>query len=582
MRARTVLFIVVLAAAALAAGKPPADFHFVIFGDRTGGHVDGVYEGIVAEVSRLQPDFAITVGDQIEGYTEDIATLRQEWDEYNNVLKPLPCSIYLTPGNHDITTDGQLPAWQEYVSDSPSYSFDSHGVHFVILDTSRWESSEDWLAQSGYKDWLEKDLAANAKAPLTLVFYHKPFWFDTLAEGKPDGMHEIFKKYGVDAVFNGHFHIAAAATYDAIPYTMVGSSGGGINNEDEAVGAIYQYIWATVKDGKLSWTVLRRGSSLPADYTTAADVKYYNRAGNEYVFPRPFKLGAEGAKAPLQCQVDVINGTDHALTVPLAWKEVANWVITPASAEVKLEAGARGEALFEFTPKGALYPFPTMEAAYPYRDGKTFKFQYGLPACRTQPVAPCAHPPTIDGALDDAWKGAKTATYFCCADGSPCTADPTTFYFMYDKDYLYVAAKCEQEDMSKLVTKAAERDGAVNADDCVGFFFLPAEAGTEFYQIYLNAAGVLLDMRDIAEAPGTVDQDRTWNPDIKAAASKADKYWVAEMAIPMAALAAEEPPAKGTTWRTNFRRKEIYKNEYADWQFPIGFDPRYFGYLVFE
>jgi len=583
MRARTVLFIVVLAAAAFAAGKPPADFHFVIFGDRTGDHVDEYYDGIVAEATRLQPDMAITVGDHIEGYTEDAATLTQEWDEYFGIVGPLPCPLYLTPGNHDITTDGQLPAWKERVGRDPSYSFDHEGVHVVVLDTSRWETSDEWLAKSGYKEWLEKDLAANAQAPLTLVFYHKPYWFDTLGSGKPDGMHEIFKAYGVDAVFCGHTHIYATAQYDGINYTMVGTSGGGLNAEDEAIGALYQYVWATVKAGELSWTAMRRGSSLPADYTTLADDLFCNRVESELVIPRRFKLVDEAGKAPLKCQVDVVNGTDHALTVPLLWNEVPNWTVVPGSAEVKLDPGARGEAFFEATPKGALYPFPTVGVAYPYREGKTFTIEYPFPACRIQPVKPLAQPPAVDGKLDDdAWKKAATATYFCARDGAACQADPTTFYFGYDRNNLYVAAKCDQEDMSKLVTNATERDGAVNADDCVGFFFLAGEEGTEYYQIYLSAAGVLLDIRDIAETPGNVQQDRTWNPEIKAAVAKGDKYWTAEMAIPLAAFGAERPPVKGTTWRTNFRRKEIYKDAYADWQFPIGFDPRMFGYLMFE
>ena len=38
----------------------------------------------------------------------------------------------------------------------------------------------------------------------------------------------------------------------------------------------------------------------------------------------------------------------------------------------------------------------------------------------------------------------------------------------------------------------------------------------------------------------------------------------------------------GDQWRANFRRKEQAKSSSADWQYPIGFDPRRFGYLAFE
>ncbi len=48
-----------------------APMRFAIIGDRTGGHVEGVYEEMVAEVEAMKPDFVMTVGDHIEGYTED-------------------------------------------------------------------------------------------------------------------------------------------------------------------------------------------------------------------------------------------------------------------------------------------------------------------------------------------------------------------------------------------------------------------------------------------------------------------------------------------------------------------------------
>ena len=44
-----------------------ASFRFVVVGDRTGNHVEGVYGEILDEVQRLRPDFVITVGDMIEG-----------------------------------------------------------------------------------------------------------------------------------------------------------------------------------------------------------------------------------------------------------------------------------------------------------------------------------------------------------------------------------------------------------------------------------------------------------------------------------------------------------------------------------
>ena len=66
-----------------------APVRFAIIGDRTGDHQDSVYEKIVAEVAKQKPQFVFTVGDQIEGYTEDTTVLNQEWQEYKAIVAPL-------------------------------------------------------------------------------------------------------------------------------------------------------------------------------------------------------------------------------------------------------------------------------------------------------------------------------------------------------------------------------------------------------------------------------------------------------------------------------------------------------------
>ena len=49
----------------------PEDFHFVVVTDRTGGHREGVFPSAMPRVNLLEPAFVTSVGDLIEGYTED-------------------------------------------------------------------------------------------------------------------------------------------------------------------------------------------------------------------------------------------------------------------------------------------------------------------------------------------------------------------------------------------------------------------------------------------------------------------------------------------------------------------------------
>src|SRR5262245_21874942 len=48
----------------------PADFQFAIVSDRTGGHRAKVFSRAIDQLNLLQPEFVVSVGDLIEGYTE--------------------------------------------------------------------------------------------------------------------------------------------------------------------------------------------------------------------------------------------------------------------------------------------------------------------------------------------------------------------------------------------------------------------------------------------------------------------------------------------------------------------------------
>jgi hypothetical protein len=47
------------------------NFQFAIVSDRTGGHRAGVFPLALEKLNLLQPEFVVSVGDLIEGYTED-------------------------------------------------------------------------------------------------------------------------------------------------------------------------------------------------------------------------------------------------------------------------------------------------------------------------------------------------------------------------------------------------------------------------------------------------------------------------------------------------------------------------------
>src|SRR3954447_22791674 len=49
----------------------PREFRFAIVSDRTGGHRAGIFSRAIERLNLLQPEFVVSVGDLIEGYTEE-------------------------------------------------------------------------------------------------------------------------------------------------------------------------------------------------------------------------------------------------------------------------------------------------------------------------------------------------------------------------------------------------------------------------------------------------------------------------------------------------------------------------------
>src|SRR3954447_24555687 len=67
----------------------PADFQFALVSDRTGGHRPQVFARAVEQLNLLQPEFVLSVGDLIEGYSEDRAKVEGEWREFQGYVNKL-------------------------------------------------------------------------------------------------------------------------------------------------------------------------------------------------------------------------------------------------------------------------------------------------------------------------------------------------------------------------------------------------------------------------------------------------------------------------------------------------------------
>ncbi|MBW1683985.1 MAG: metallophosphoesterase [Deltaproteobacteria bacterium] len=81
----------------------PYNFQFAILGDRGGGASPlGTYERAIDQLNLLQPEFVMSVGDYVEGYTTVQAEMDEQWEEFEAIVAKLQMPFFYVRGNHDI------------------------------------------------------------------------------------------------------------------------------------------------------------------------------------------------------------------------------------------------------------------------------------------------------------------------------------------------------------------------------------------------------------------------------------------------------------------------------------------------
>jgi DNA repair exonuclease SbcCD nuclease subunit len=235
-----VLGIALLLLAPMRAASPA--FRFVILGDRTGEARTGVFEEALREAAAEEPAFVVSVGDLIEGLND--ATVEGEWRALDAILAPFRrYPFYVASGNHDVWSQKSEECFRRYAGRPFHYSFDYRQAHVTVLDNSRTDPlPADEMA------FLEKDLAAHAAQAVKCIVSHRPSWVLNVIVRNPEfPLHQLAKRYGVQAVIAGHIHEMLHVTLDGVEYISMPSSGGHLRlakrYED---GWFYGYALVTV------------------------------------------------------------------------------------------------------------------------------------------------------------------------------------------------------------------------------------------------------------------------------------------------------------------------------------------------
>ena len=321
----------------------PARFHIAIMTDRTGGHRPGVWMQAVESVNLLRPDFVMSVGDLIEGYTEDEEQVQAEWREFLGFVDKMQMRFFFVAGNHDLTNPMMHKIWRDHFGPE-WYSFDYKGVHFICL------CSEDPNFRIGDEqlEWLKKDLEKSRDARWTLVFLHKPLWF----------ISERYRSFGIfdktqwpkvekllhgrkHTVFAGHTHHYAQFHRNGATYYQLATTGGSSQLRGVPYGEFDHIMWLTMeREGPYVVNLLLDGI-VPGDRVTEQTLARFRKFLREAkVEVAPILLSPDEGLRQGQIDIRLTNALDVPVRVNGHLEGLPLQGLTQHPVDLKLEAAA--------------------------------------------------------------------------------------------------------------------------------------------------------------------------------------------------------------------------------------------------
>ena len=259
------------------------NFHFIILGDRTGGRRPGVFSKAIEIADEMKPDFIISVGDFIEGYTTDLATLNGEWAAFEEIIDRLSVPFFYTVGNHDFSNDTMADVWRERRG-RDYYAFTYKDVLFISLNTEdppvplsadilerakRFKEAmraDPEATQARVLDavrnrpetpklpgsvaiskaqiaWAKRTLRNHADVRWTIVLMHKPAWLYDSASFEEIETALADRPFTVIA---GHEHYFTSEQRNGRQYIDMGTTGGVWLKDGP--GRFDHFLWATMSD----------------------------------------------------------------------------------------------------------------------------------------------------------------------------------------------------------------------------------------------------------------------------------------------------------------------------------------------
>ena len=262
-------------------------FTFAIFSDLYGGERDRIFNIAMAQLNLLRPELILSIGDLIDGGTEDRNQLTKEWNEFDAKVSVTRAPAFYVGGNHDLTNLTMRDVWTERYA-ARYYHFIYKDVLFLILDSEDFEDRrmqeiyraravaleildgdepEKWPETEYFKmperstgsvraeqaAYFRRIIADNPQVRWTFLFMHKPVWrnesateFQSIEAALSD------RPY---TVINGNLHSYSLTERNGRDYIHLATTSGSQNSADEM--AFDHVTLVTIAEGEPSIVNLR-------------------------------------------------------------------------------------------------------------------------------------------------------------------------------------------------------------------------------------------------------------------------------------------------------------------------------------
>ena len=537
-----------------------SDFHFAIVSDRTCCARPGVFASAMPKVNLLSPAFVVSVGDLIEGYTENQATLNKEWNEVETMVGSLDAPFFYTPGNHDMNNAVMANEWLKRFGPS-YYHFKYKDVLFVVLNSELFGmvGAPDTPVPGPWKqaeqmEFVRSILAQNPDVRWTIVLLHQPLWDSPRIDEDWLEVEGLLGERNY-TVFAGHFHQYSRVRRHDRNYITLATTGGGSGLRGSAYGEFDHVAWVTMRDAGPTIANVTLDGILDEDVSNPELRGGLNDIGLGIALPHAFNTGEVFTESTQP--YSITNPTDDVMSVTPSVARASSFDVD-GLVPLTLQPGETKEGFLKLTSSEPTpYSQLTAAAVQWTVTGTVAERMVQFPVVK--PLLPLSRHTiekagdlNVDGDLSD-W-GALRFAALSQGDAEAPQTDAQDISLTFDvregDETLFIAVNVVDDDVVE------HADLIPRMQDSVRIFVDPREAAVRDVPMGAGAAVLGGDMaaqvatilpvgaHTADELLGFVD---VTNANIEYQVVRTEEGYVVEVGIPLAYIASKA--AGGETWQ---------------------------------